>query len=150
MSLDVTLTLKGANIERASSAIFIREGGQTREISEEEWNERNPDREPVRAVLSEPSDEVYTANITHNLTTMADAADLYNPLWNPEELKIVKAGDLIVPLAKGLSVLVAQPKFFKQYNPPNGWGTYEGLVEFARNYLNACIAYPEATVSVCK
>ena len=34
--------------ESCGSGIFVRENGATVEITEEEWNRRNPDREPVR------------------------------------------------------------------------------------------------------
>lgn len=50
--------------------------------------------------------EVYDANITHNLNTMAEEAGIYKHLWRPEELGITKAKDLIEPLAEGLAKMV--------------------------------------------
>ena len=41
--------------------------------------------------------EVYQANITHNLTKMADAAGIYMVCWRPEELGFTKAGQLSTP-----------------------------------------------------
>jgi hypothetical protein len=148
MSLDVYLTLKGSN-HVPESGIFIREDGQTKQITRAEWDERFPGREPVM-VESQQGDEVFWANITHNLGEMASAAGIYKHLWRPSEIYISKAHQLIEPLRAGLERLEAEPDKFKQFNASNGWGTYETLVEFARNYLQACEQYPDADVSVSR
>lgn len=96
--------------------------------------------------LEERQEELYTANITHNLGGMAEAAGLYKPLWRPEEIGIKRASDLIPLLEKGLEALRIAPSTFKSLNPPNGWGNYEGLVKFVQNYLDACRKYPNAQV----
>ena len=92
--------------------------------------------------------ELYSANITHNLNTMADEAGIYKALWMPEELHITKADQLINILQEGLNLLESEPIKFQLLNPSNGWGTYEGLIRFVRNYLQACITYPQARVRV--
>lgn len=89
---------------------------------------------------------VYDANITHNLTGMAEAAGIYKHLWRPEELGITKASELIAPLREGLARLEAEPEKYKAHNSPNGWGMYEHFVPFVRNYLAACEANPDAEV----
>lgn len=148
MSLDVSLYQRGKAVIKASSGIFVRENGGTKEITEQEWIARYPDREPVRMQpQTEESEEVYSANITHNLNTMAEQAALYKPLWYPDELKVKYAKELIEPLTNGLKKLKANPEHFKTFNPDNGWGNYEGLVNFTEKYLNACIEYPDAEVS---
>lgn len=93
---------------------------------------------------------VFTSNITHNLGPMADAAGIYKHLWRPEEVGITKAGELIEPLEKGFSLLLAQPERFKAMNPSNGWGKYEDLVLFVRDYIAACREDPDADVEVCR
>lgn len=150
MSLDVYLSLPGAANRREGTGIFIRENGATREITRTEWDERFPGREPVMAVDSEETDEVYSANITHNLGQMAHRAGLYAALWRPDENGTTKAGQLIAPLRAGLQQLRADPKLFQAFNPENGWGDYEGLVQFVERYLAACEQYPEADVRVSR
>jgi len=147
MSLDVYLNMPDAE-PRAGSGIFVRENGSTVEISREEWDRRYPGREPVTFVGT--SDEVYSANITHNLNHMADAAGIYKELWRPEEIGITKAAQLIAPLRAGLDRMRAQADHLKTFNPANGWGDYEGLVEFTAKYLAACEMHPDATVSVSR
>jgi len=150
MSLDVYLSLKGVQNLPSGEAIFIREDGQTKEISRAEWNERFPEREPIRVELPSDDDEVYSANITHNLNSMADEAGIYRHLWRPDEIEITKAEQLIEPLRVGLELLKSDPERFSKFNPENGWGTYEGLVRFVENYLQACVSYPSAEVQVSR
>jgi hypothetical protein len=148
MSLDVYLSIPGEVVVKPSR-IFVREAGSTREMSREEWDVKFPGIEPVSVVESE-SDEVYSANITHNLNSMAEAAGIYKYLWRPDEIEITKASQLIEPLEAGLLLLKSDPMTFKKFNPPNGWGDYAGLVRFVENYLEACKQYPEATVRACR
>jgi hypothetical protein len=92
----------------------------------------------------------YSANITHNLNQMAEAAGIYQALWRPEELRITKARQLINPLSAGLERLKRCPEDFKKYNPSNGWGDYDGLVEFVEEYLKACKERPYGTVRISR
>ena len=151
MSLDVYLKVKEPIKVKASSGIFVRSGGRTMELTEAEWFEKYPDREPVR-FNSEKKEtcEVFHYNITHNLNKMADEAGLYEYLWDPESLDVKIARDMIVGLSEGLVKLKKNPDSFKALNPSNGWGTYDGLVEFVEKYLIACITYQEAEVEIDK
>jgi hypothetical protein len=150
MSLDVYLITKEPQIKKVSSGIFVRENGQTREITQEEWNIRNPNK-PVKFEQKEiKTNEVYWANITHNLYKMAEAAGIDAHLWRPDEIKITKAKELIEPLRQGLHNLKSEPERYKKFNPENGWGSYDGLVKFVENYLNACYEYPDADVEVSR
>jgi hypothetical protein len=148
MSLDVTLKSPKVNGPERW-AIFIREDGQNREITLEEWNQRNPGRKPSLAYTGGGAC-VYTSNITHNLGKMADEAGIYQHLWRPEEIGITKASELIYPLTEGLAKLKADPEHFKQFNAANGWGLYEHFVPFVEEYLKACIENPESEIEVSR
>lgn len=150
MSLDVYLEMQGVQNLDGGEHIFIREDGQTKEISRDEWDKRFPGREPMVAILDSDDDGVYSANITHNLNTMAGEAGIYKHLWRPDEIGITKAAELIEPLRAGLALLKSDPARFKKFNPENGWGNYEGLVAFVEKYLAACEEYPAADVSVSR
>jgi hypothetical protein len=152
MSLDVYLTTIEPEIKKSSSGIFVRENGQTKEITHEEWNMRYPNTEPVIFKEEEITETniVYSANITHNLNTMASEAGIYEYLWRPDEINITKASELIDPLREGLHNLKIDPERYKKFNPENGWGSYDGLVNFVENYLNACYEYPDATIEVSR
>lgn len=95
-------------------------------------------------------EEVFSANITHNLTTMANKAGIYEHLWRPEEIGITKASQLIEPLTLGLEKIKKRRKYFEKFNPSNGWGSYEGFVPWIEEYLEACKEYPEAIIRVSR
>jgi hypothetical protein len=93
---------------------------------------------------------VYDRNITHNLNRMAGEAGIYDHLWRPDEIGVTKAAQLIEPLRAGLRLLLEQPERFKVFDPPNGWGDYNGLCGFVSEYLAACEENPDADVSVSR
>jgi hypothetical protein len=93
---------------------------------------------------------VFQSGITHNLNRMAVEAELYYPLWRPDQVNAKTAADLKPLLEAGLLKLKANPGYFLKYNPPNGWGNYDALVKFVEEYLNACILYPDATIDVSR
>lgn len=148
MSLDVMLHMPGHKTE-SGSGIFVRENGQVKEISREEWDEKFPGKEPFTGI-KEGGDEVYSANITHNLYEMAEKAGIGEALWRPEEIFITRAYQLIQPLNDGLARLRHEQKYYEKFNPSNGWGTCGGLVQFVQEYLTACERYPDAEVSVSR
>jgi len=95
--------------------------------------------------LTKDGQEVYWANITHNLGKMAARAGIYMALWHPEE-GVKTAKDLIEPLTDGLALLRANEAFFRRFDAPNGWGVYDHFVPFVAKYLDACVNNPDAEV----
>lgn len=149
MSLDVYLSTPHL-VARESSGIFVRENGQTKEISRAEWYERNPGHEPCVAIRSEATNTVYSANITHNLNIMAEEAGIYKHLWRPEEIGITKAAQLVEPLRAALALMKDDPARFEKHNAKNGWGLYECFVPWLIKYLAACEENPTADVRVSR
>lgn len=118
--------------------------------------------------LEHRREEVYSANITHNLGKMAEAAGIYEALWRPYQLKPgydipednydaeyeyeeanpVRAHEIIEIVEKGLEDMKAKPKHYEKFNSPNGWGMYHNFVPWIEEYLKALKEFPEAQV-VC-
>ena len=116
--------------------------------------------------LEERQEELYSANITHNLGKMAAEAGIYEALWRPYQLKEgydipeddydaeyafeeanpVKAHEIIPIIKKGLTDMKKRPKHYEKFNSPNGWGTYIHFIVFIEKYLRALKEYPEAQV----
>lgn len=116
--------------------------------------------------LEEREEDLYSANITHNLGEMAGKAGIYEALWRPHRLKegydipegdrdaeyrfeeanLVKAYEIIPIIEKGLEDMKARPKYYKTFNSSNGWGMYEHFVPFIEEYLEALKEYPESFV----
>lgn len=98
----------------------------------------------------EEEETLFSANITHNLSEMADNAGIRFHLWFPEKIGITKAGQLIEPLQAGLDLMKSDPDRFKKFDAENGWGTYEQFIPWIEAYLEACRDWPEATVSASR
>lgn len=94
--------------------------------------------------------ELYLANITHNLNTMAEEAGIYECLWRPDEHGITHARQIIEPLEKGVSLLATQKERFEAFNAPNGWGKWENFLPWCAKYLQACRDNPDALVKVSR
>lgn len=90
--------------------------------------------------------QVYWANITHNLGRMAKEAGIYQCLWRPEEVGITAAGQIAEGLEAGLMDMMRRPSHYKQFDAPNGWGKYEHFLPWLTEVLEACRAHPTATV----
>lgn len=91
---------------------------------------------------------ILVANFTHNCGTMAKEAGIYMHLWRPEEIGITTAEGLIDPLKAGLALMKADPARFIALEPDNKWGTYRDFLPWVEEYLKACIANPDAEISV--
>lgn len=72
-------------------------------------------------------------NVTHNLVPMAQACGLYEPMWNAYG----PAVDLILPLTAGVVNLACNRARFERFNPENGWGDYDNLLQVATKWLQA-------------
>lgn len=94
--------------------------------------------------------EVFNTNITHNLNTMAKAAGLYEPMWRPDESGWSTGAQLIDQLTGGVAELLAHPGKYRRLNPSNGWGTYDGLLATASEFMSACRKYPSARVAASR
>jgi len=81
-------------------------------------------------------------NCTYNLGEMLRAAGF--PEW--DALTGAPASETGGMLRSVADKLRADPEQFKTYNPPNGWGTYEGAIEFLNEFAAACAAHPKATI----
>lgn len=92
----------------------------------------------------------YSANVTHNLNMMADAAGIYYALWRPEEIGAKFAKDIIPIIESGLVELIMNPSKYRKYNPSNGWGSYDGFVVWVANYLKALKLNPDSEIEVSR
>ena len=90
--------------------------------------------------------EVFSANITHNLNTIAEKACIYEALWHKQGIN--KAEDYIELLTHALQFMEFNPEYFRQFDASNGGGTYDNFVPWLRKLLEACHKYPIADVHV--
>ena len=81
---------------------------------------------------------------------LSNGATLYHVLWRPDECGWKYARDIGDLLHEAYNILISDPEKYKEYNPENGWGSYEGLVDFVYDYRAACWDYPEAELRISR
>jgi|SRR6266852_4906709 len=52
------------------------------------------------------------------------------------------------PLAEGAQRMQAEPERYRAMNPENGWGDYEGALEFLRDLAEACKTHSRAVIGM--
>lgn len=104
--------------------------------------------------LIEAGVTVFTCNITNNLNKMVQAfgQKYYLALWHPYSLEVFEdcleiiANDLIPYYEDTLLELLKNRKEYERYNSPNGWGTYEDLLNFLVQLISYCHKYPKSVI----
>lgn len=159
MSLDLYIYSKTPVLHRGTG-VYIRDNGETKElVTKQEVLTYFPDINPDGIEEKTYEDNTYFhINLTHNLTTMADKCKvdlyskcitiygkiptLYDLLWHPKET--MNIGEPTMEYVEGLiscyKRLLEDADYFKEYNPSNGWGTYEQLLKRTKEYINALMS----------
>lgn len=87
------------------------------------------------------SGAIHLGNITHNLADMAThvsvdyGVSLYDTLWRSQSCCEGKLDSLRILWKRGLEILDRDREKLKRYNPSNGFGTHDDLIEFVRLVL---------------
>ena len=81
---------------------------------------------------------------------MATAADIYYLLWDPEKTGIKKASEMIKPLKVAIRDMITRPDHYKQYEPENKWGTYDGFIHWLKVLFKTCVKYPDTIYEIYK
>ena len=167
MGLDIYLISK-TPVTKKGTGVFVRENGKNKELSVEEALLRYPDSF-VDQVEYE-TNTVFSINITHNLTEMADEAGIYEAVWRPyrlvsgfniqegnhyaeaefESSVTILSSHISKVIEAGLNDMKRRPDHYKKFDSDNGWGTYSDFVPFLEEYLKALKQYPDAVVNISR
>ncbi len=108
------------------------------------------------ALENEECECKHVGNITHNLNKMAmhvpvsDTLTLYNVLWRPDESELNTTDDILEYVTTGVKYMIDHKDDLLQYNPDNGWGDYEGLLDFAKRVGSACLFNPNCKIEASR
>jgi hypothetical protein len=94
--------------------------------------------EPLYVQLAE------VGNYTSNVSAMWCKA-LGHPLGDLAEKN---AGESLPALQRAVAAMEADPGSYEAMNPPNGWGNYEGTLDYLRRLRDACAEHPKATIRI--
>lgn len=88
--------------------------------------------------------EIFECNITYNLSDMYYKC-IDGGLKALDEMSCDKS---IPILNKAINDLIDNEEEYKKLNPPNGWGTYSGLLEALKELRDCCENNPDGIIEV--
>ena len=155
MSLDLYINSNTPVLHRGTG-VYIRKNGETIELNTKQevltyFPNVNPDN--IKEKTYEDN-EYFHMNLTHNLVEMASqcrvigtcnygsesaVVTLHDLLWHPEDNLKVKTPtlDYLEDVMQCYKHLLENPEVYRQYNPANGWGSYEGLIRNTKKFIVA-------------
>jgi hypothetical protein len=83
--------------------------------------------------------------ITYNLGQMLKAAGFLD--W--KVLRNMTGREAAPVLGGVLDALQANPVRYQAMNPPNGWGSYDGLLKDIKSMHQACLDFPTGVFDAC-
>lgn len=154
MSLDLYIKSKTPIIHR-DTGIYIRKNGETKVLeTKEDVLKHFPNANPEEIKVNSYEDDIYFhLNLTHNLGEMArhcnahhfaEECSLYTLLWHPEELlsktNMHPTEKYLLLVIDSFLELSSNEPYYSKYNPKNGWGNYEQLLNGVRNFSTSLLA----------
>ncbi len=83
----------------------------------------------------------YTSNVSPMWTSALGGTRL-------REFHHVSCAEAAGPLAEAVKRMEADPAAYQGMNPSNGWGDYEGALDYLRRIAEACAAHPKCRIRV--
>lgn len=145
MSLDLDI-ISTKPVKHKGTGVYVRKDGEVVElktIDEIKAYFPNIDLSNINEVEYE-TNTIWSGNITHNLGQMArnvpiNDKTLYDYLWHPGVLNFKYVDQKYIDGIKiGYEYLKNNKTDLEKFNSPNGWGTYETLLNFTKS-LNECL-----------
>lgn len=89
------------------------------------------------------NESVFDVNMTHNVNPMireaAKGADVDTDWWNCFDG--MGSSDSAVWLSKVIAELESKPTYYRCWDPPNGWGSYDSLLDTLRAMHKATVVF---------
>lgn len=147
MSLDLYIRTKRPRT-KIGTGVYVRDNGATRELKTlEEVKAYFPGKDLTGiSVEAYETNNFWHGNMTHNLGKMASHVQcsarftLYDLLWRPAEHGFNQVTqEYIDGILEGYMNVKNHKSDLIQYNAPNGWGTYENMINFLRDLASTLI-----------
>ena len=91
-------------------------------------------------------DKIYIGNYTYNVNPMY--AKAMGIIGLNEFLQNQRCSEVIPTLKEGIRNMELYPKVYKKMNPKNGWGDYDGALQFLKDILLNCKTHLDYTIKV--
>ena len=94
-------------------------------------------------IHDEDDEEVFSRNHTSNTSQMWKEAGV-----NLQEFEGKPASELVDPLTAAILDIVLNKRWYRKYEPANGWGDVDSTIAFLSDVLDACEQTPNGTLRV--
>ena len=64
--------------------------------------------------------------------------------------RFIPCDDILEYVTIGVKYLIDHKKDLLQYNPDNGWGNYDGLLDFTKRVGSACLFHLHCKIEVSR
>ncbi|MFB5759013.1 hypothetical protein [Paenibacillus medicaginis] len=91
------------------------------------------------SLVKDGHEEIDCGNYTYNVSPMYRRAMGFTI----GDLHRRSAADVAIILTDGIITLTNKPALYKEMNPENGWGNYEGAINFLAQIVKNCLLYPD-------
>ena len=92
--------------------------------------------------------EALNFNYTYNVSPMW--YKIYPDAKNMVDIDGMTGEEAYKKLSYARKVLESQPKEFMALNPSNGWGSYDGFLDFINELIKACMDNPKLVWDSCR
>lgn len=86
---------------------------------------------------------------------LGDYTSNVGPMWCEalggkllREYKSAPCSEAVGPLAEAVKRMEADPDKYREMEPGNGWGDYEGALAYLRRLAEACATHPKCTIAI--
>lgn len=89
--------------------------------------------------------EAFWRNMTSNVA----------PMWRKAGADLAsfadkRASECVADLEVAIKAMEADPATYRAMNPENGWGDYDGCLDFLKSIREACVTHPACTVHISR
>jgi hypothetical protein len=97
--------------------------------------------------------EAYTGRDWYTVAEVGNYTMNVSPMWRDalggqllREYHEAPCSEAAGPLAAAVERMETDPDRYQAMNPPNGWGDYDGALEFLRKLRDACVEHPAGRI----
>lgn len=94
----------------------------------------------------DPVEVANCGNYTYNVCQMYCAAIPHEDGFRSLDGKL--SSEAVPILAAAIAYMESHAEEMRKFNPKNGWGSYEGALEYLRTIRDDCQRHPKATVQI--
>lgn len=122
----------------------------------------------LTVAIIDKDETIWDGNITHNMGVMAShipvnyrneddtvafMGSLYDIVWRADNIGdpfFLNTAPMVDVLSDGICYMIQHRLELLQYNPDNGWGSYDDFLNWLISYKNQCEDNPNCKIEISR